>query len=252
MKTVRLLIATTLALAVLGGLVVALEWTQPTTARAEDAVGALAAPQILPPPYPGYGADVSDGPAAPVVVQNPEVYVDPPTIQAGAHYVFLFQITSRLVWEDYVYIQWPQAYYDPNGDGDLSDSLVPNLTYLAGDPRLAQMLMSWDPDYAKLIDPSDLANVPVTPTVASAPPERSWSWQSTWVPTGQVRLKLPDVGVGACSGNWMRVDFWGPQSVNPGRQDAGISNPDSAGTYCWYVYTSIRLDQHLNNRIIRH
>jgi hypothetical protein len=61
MKTVRLLIATTLALAALGGLVVALEWTQPTAASVEDAQSAPAAPQTLPPPWLS-DDDVADAP----------------------------------------------------------------------------------------------------------------------------------------------------------------------------------------------
>ena len=61
MKTARLLIATTLALVALGGLALALEWTQPTSASVEDAPSAPAAPQTLSPPWLS-DDDVTDAP----------------------------------------------------------------------------------------------------------------------------------------------------------------------------------------------
>jgi len=179
-------------------------------------------------------ADVLD--AAPAVgrttsVMNSELYIAPPIAGSGAHIVFVFQIMNLLPYPGSVRIDW----------GWPTDFSVPDLTYLEGDPRLDQMLISWDADKDKLIDPTDLNKVPVTPTVASAPPEESASWHSTpWVPDGQVWLFIPLELIPPlpAPGDWMRVDFWGPPTVNPGKDDAGITNPPTAGNYCLGVATS--------------
>ena len=73
MKTIRLLIAASLALATLAGVALALTWAQPTTARAEDTLNAPAAPQTLPPPYLS-DDDVADAPySAPNIWPPPAI-----------------------------------------------------------------------------------------------------------------------------------------------------------------------------------
>ena len=77
MKTTKLLLAATLALAVLGGLIWVLAWRQPTTAKAqasaEDVVAAPLAPQILPPPWLS-DDDVADAPfSAPNIWPPPAI-----------------------------------------------------------------------------------------------------------------------------------------------------------------------------------
>ena len=73
MKTIRLVLATGLALVALAGIALALTWWQPATARAEDAAGAPAAPQTLPPPWLS-DDDVADAPyGAPNIWPPPAV-----------------------------------------------------------------------------------------------------------------------------------------------------------------------------------
>jgi hypothetical protein len=75
-------------------------------------------------------------------VQNLELHIDPATAWSGAHYIFLFQPGTPVPLTGVFEIQFPKAQYDPNGDGDYSDSLLPDLDYPEDNPRLAQMLIS--------------------------------------------------------------------------------------------------------------
>ncbi len=76
MKTFRLLIAVGLAMTALVGVVLALTWWQPASARAEDAVNAPAAPQALPPPYLS-DDDVADAPYDNPPSPNVDGRIDP-------------------------------------------------------------------------------------------------------------------------------------------------------------------------------
>jgi hypothetical protein len=162
-----------------------------------------------------------------------EMYVDPSNALAGAHYIFLFRNSTPLPIPGEVYIQFPDEVGLP-GAPDY-------LTFPVGDPRLAQMLISYDPDKDAIFDPNDFNTIPLTGTVSiSHPPKQTWLGDDpavVWVPDHQVRLALEDDIPIPSSGDWMRVDFWGPPTINPAEENAGVTNPPVSGTYTYCVAT---------------
>ena len=164
---------------------------------------------------------------APVDVINPEVYVDPPNARVGAHYVFLFQITTPLACPGEVWIQWHEGYTGTSQIDDL------------GTADLDVANVAWSTvSRSNVITTADLTFIP-SPDVSVPPDGMNTKVTQSWIPGGQVRLTISDThGVTEISaGTWVRVDFWGPAAVNPGKDDAGITNPHSAGTYCYGVAT---------------
>ena len=175
-------------------------------------------------------------------VQNEGMHVEPANAQAYAHYIFWYQITRSLPKESTAYVKFPPEQYDPlgdgAGDGQNDDSKIPNLTYDTGAPELAKMLISWGPTQNDIVDPGgDWDLIPATAT-QSAPPLKSFAWRDpavNWLEDGEVRMAVPIEDIP--EGYYVRMDFWGPANINPGKMDAGIQNPDQNGNYCWKVAT---------------
>ena len=191
---------------------------------------------------------VAADPEAPLITEF-EMYVEPGNAQAGAHYAFIFRLGTAWPYKGEAYVRFPEAMFDPNGDDDYADRLVPDLTYGAADPNLGKMLITWAATKAALYNPADLSQVPVDPTVTvgSGAPEGSWSWTgSASVPEGEIWMAFPDPAI-AFQGtlppaapsfqDYIRIDFWGPANINPGEMDAGIVNPNEEGNYTFCVGT---------------
>jgi hypothetical protein len=182
-----------------------------------------------------------------------DVEVIPPNARAGAHIVMVFQTTTPIPLTGELYVQFPPEYYDTEVLDQIDD--------LAGHPEWTQV--TWmlpnpgadcyaadtifaatgQDDYFPIPDPAvNPANPedkevtwPGTPSDCNGwtglPDRVNTNATQAWIPHGQVRLSLDadTHNKGATSevpsGSFIRIDFWGPSSENPGEADAGIMNP---------------------------
>ena len=161
----------------------------------------------------------------------PEVaLVEPSNAEAGAHFVFVFQTTTPLPLSGEIRIQWPEAYRGINDDQ----------IYNLADNDLDSVYVSWKRPPATSEDVyTDTLVTPPNAGTFRAVDGMNTAKTQPWIPDGEVRLTVdPGGGVDELpAGTWMRVDFWGPASENPGFTNAGLENPDEADNYCWNIMT---------------
>lgn len=174
-------------------------------------------------------------PLGPLTVANPETHVEPNRVRVGAHHVFVFQTTTPVPFPGEIYIQFPTEYYQ--GTTQIDD---------LGTAPLEVANVAWSTDFenghSKIIT-DDLTIIP-NPDVSVPPNEMNTQATQSWIPEGQVRLTIEETeGVTELPfQTWIRIDFWGPSSVNPGRADAGITTPDDGDSYCYGMATDEEYD----------
>jgi hypothetical protein len=173
------------------------------------------------------------GVLAPIDVINAEVHVEPPNVRMGAHFVFVFQATTPIALPGEVWIQWREGYTGTSQIDDLGDASL----------EVANVAWSDGPDERDKVITDDLTIIP-DPDWSGPPDGMNTKTTGSWIPDGQVRLTISDThGFDMIpAGVWIRVDFWGPPSVNPGKEDAGITNPDLTGSYCFGMATEEEQD----------
>lgn len=179
-------------------------------------------------------SSVSADPEAPVEVVNRMVDFKPANAKAGAHFVFVYQLTTPVPLSGEFWVQWPTDYYsgttqiDDLGNADLD---VANVSW-----STAQM--------SDVYTSTNLNNIP-SPDISVPPDGMNTQVTQSWIPAGQVRLTVDDTHGGVTqlpAGTWVRIDFWGPANINPGEKDAEIAHPYDAGytyphEYCWGLAT---------------
>lgn len=202
---------------------------------------------------------VSADPAGPEAIQALEVYIEPNFAGEQAHFIYLFQIGRGVPSDSSVHIYFPDEMVDPAGDGvdtpaTNQDSLVPvsggsaghDLSFTLPDD-LAKFRLAWGPDHDDLFDPNDYVNVPdagstveeqdlipvqtyMNPT--SGAPDQGWVW-----------LDLPVAASLPSTDDWVRVDVWGPSTVNEGFPNAHVQLPYTS-TAAIYTFCAATDEEH--------
>jgi len=174
---------------------------------------------------------VSADPESPVA-QKAGMWIDPPNAKSYAHYVLVYQLNTDLPQGMSLITWWrPDGVDQGFNEDELTDWAWANA--LPGDPEyvsLSYALPGSMTDPSGFINPADLSEIPAVAVETTHPDyiltwkESPWLEQDTWEVQFSSQF-TPKLG----TGHWIRIDIWGPPSINPGEQDAGLSNPDRAG-----------------------
>jgi len=210
-----------------------------------------------------------------VVLGSAELYIDPPNAKAGAHYVLIYQLKSDFVAGQTLWTWWPDAdtTWLPGASQQPTDSVsfdgppwvpfdddfavnlmgeggVPGGLYSSTPVAYVQVSAAdpqpigpgkaglWDDDdpdtsFTKVFTPTDLgggnfAEFEDIQQILTA------NESGAFLDERQVTFQPPaEFEFGA--GRWIRIDIWGPPSVNIGHENAGLVNPADEGTVCVLV-----------------